>query len=142
MSDPLVFRPHHFLCALGFQGKGYDSGFTENMAGIVARLRRMDGDDVMIEVRFSADTICAPCPHRRGTGCTHSAKIATLDHRHAQALGLQDGTRLTWGDARARIRAQIPAERLDALCAGCQWLDHGLCRSALDRLHRDGAERP
>ncbi|MGK7653340.1 DUF1284 domain-containing protein [Roseovarius sp. B08] len=137
MSDaPLRYRPHHFLCSLGFQGKGYSDAFTANMARIVEdRLRAPGGDDVEIEVVAATDEICAPCPKRRGTRCTSQDKIAALDTRHADALGLTVGTRLTWGDAKRRIAANVPPGALSQLCAGCQWLELGLCEAAVIELH-------
>lgn len=135
MTAPVTFRPHHFLCALGFQGKGYSDAFTANMAGIVARLRAPGGDLVEIKVTFQADHICAPCPHRRGAGCEKARKIAALDDRHATALGLVDGTHLTWGAAQERIIRNVPEGALAQLCAGCQWLELGLCEGALSDLH-------
>jgi len=133
------FRPHHFLCALGFQGKGYSGSFTANMAGIVDRLRGPDGGDVPLQVTHQADAICAPCPHKRGIGCAKEAKITALDRRHASALGLADGDYLTWDDAQARIRARVAPGDLQRLCAGCAWLDLGLCEGALARLHASRA---
>lgn len=135
----IQFRPHHFLCALGFQGKGYSDSFTANMAEIVDRLRGTGGGDVILQVTPQADAICAPCPHKRGLGCAKSAKITALDKRHAAALGLADGDCLTWDAAQARIRAQVMPGDLQALCAGCAWLDLGLCEAALSRLHANGA---
>ena len=139
MSARVTFRPHHFLCALGFQGKGYSDRFTANMAGIVAQLRGPGGDAVEIDVTFQADHICAPCPHRRGSGCAKSEQISTLDTRHAAALELRDGDCLSWGDAQARIRAQVPPGALAGLCAGCQWLELGLCEAGLRDLHKQRA---
>lgn len=135
MTGPVRFRPHHFLCALGFQGKGYSDGFTANMAAIVDQLRAPGGNLTEIEVTHQADHICTPCPHRRGLGCEKSAKIAALDTRHAAALGLRDGMRLTWGDAQDRIICNVPEGALEQLCAGCQWHALGLCERALSDLH-------
>lgn len=139
MSARVTFRPHHFLCALGFQGKGYSGGFTANMAGIVAQLRGPGGDAVKIDVTFQADHICAPCPHRRGSGCEKAAQITALDQRHAQALRLADGDCLSWAEAQARIRAHVPPGALTGLCAGCQWLALGLCEAGLTELHEEKA---
>ncbi|MCC5958376.1 MAG: DUF1284 domain-containing protein [Rhodobacteraceae bacterium] len=136
MTRPVQFRPHHFLCALGFQGKGYSGSFTQNMAAIVAQLRGPDGGDTVIKVTAQADSICTPCPHRRGQSCVKVAQIAALDDRHAQALGLHAGQRLTWSDAKSRIRTHVPPGSLSDLCAGCQWLEFGLCEAALSELHR------
>jgi hypothetical protein len=136
MTDPVRLRPHHLMCSLGFQGKGYSDDFTVNMAGIVDRLRGPDGDATALEITPQADAICAPCPHKQGLGCVKDAQIRALDQRHAQILGLDAGARLTWGEAQARIVARIAPGDLATLCAGCQWLDYGLCEAALSDLHK------
>ncbi|RWR46487.1 DUF1284 domain-containing protein [Sinirhodobacter ferrireducens] len=138
MSDrPLRYRPHHFLCSLGFEGKGYSDAFTANMTAIVmGRLRAAAGAGVEIEVTAAADDICAPCPSRRGEGCDTAATIDRLDAAHARALGLTAGDRLSWGEALERMRA-LPADALTEICAPCQWLRYGMCRGALARLQSD-----
>lgn len=135
-QSPVIFRPHHFLCSLGFQGKGYSDGFTANMSRIVeGRLRAIGGDDTVIKVTGATDDICAPCPKRRDTLCTEQEKIAALDARHARALGVFVGSHLTWAEAKRRIVERVPPGSLKTLCAGCQWLELGLCEKALAGLH-------
>lgn len=135
--DPVRYRPHHFLCALGYEGKGYSPDFTANMTAIVmGRLRAPGGDDTLIEVTGAPDDICAPCPKRRGDICATEAKIARLDMNHARALALKPGDRLTWGQAKARIRLHVKPGSLKTLCAGCDWQAHGMCERALAALHR------
>jgi hypothetical protein len=141
MSESVTFRPHHFLCALGFQGKGYSDAFTTNMAGIVAQLRAPGGGEVEITVRYHADSICAPCPHKRGLSCEKADKITGLDTRHACALSLVDGQSVTWAAAQARILAKVPPGSLAQLCEGCQWLELGLCAAALSELHSRHTEK-
>lgn len=133
---PLRFRPHHFLCALGFQGKGYSSDFTANMhAIVVGQLRGEDGDATLIEVTGFADDICGPCPKRRGRLCSAQAQISALDRRHANALQLSPREILTWGEAQERIRAHVEPGSLSTLCGNCRWLEYGLCEAALSELH-------
>ncbi|MCB2115824.1 MAG: DUF1284 domain-containing protein [Rhodobacteraceae bacterium] len=135
-ARPVRYRPHHFLCSLGFEGKGYSEAFTTNMSAIVmGRLRAEGGDSTEIQVVGGADDICAPCPKRRGTLCTSQDKIKTLDRAHAAALKLSPHERLTWGDAKARIRAEVPPGSLKTLCKGCEWEPYGMCEAALKRLH-------
>ena len=135
-ATPLRYRPHHFLCSLGFEGKGYSDAFTANMAAIViGRLRAADGDETLIEVTPATDDICAPCPKRCGTECATQDRIATLDAAHAAALNLAPGDRLTWGQAQDRIRAAVPSGSLKTLCQGCEWEPCGMCEAALARLH-------
>ena len=134
-GDALRYRPHHFLCSLGFEGKGYSDAFTANMTAIVVgRLRAAGGDATEIQVVGATDDICAPCPKRRGRACTSEPKIKALDRAHAAALKLDPRERLTWGEAKARIRANVPPGSLRTLCAGCEWAPYGLCEAALTRL--------
>lgn len=137
---PIRYRPHHFLCSLGFEGKGYSDAFTANMTAIViGRLRAESGDATLIEVVPATDDICAPCPKRRGTACATQDEIETLDRAHAAALGLCPGDRITWSEAKSRIRANLPQGSLKTLCRGCDWEPYGMCEAALARLHADPA---
>jgi uncharacterized protein len=130
------YRPHHFLCSLGFEGKGYSEAFTANMSAIVmGRLRASDGDATVIELTGGLDDICAPCPKNRGHACEVQAKIDRLDSAHAAALSLGDGDSLTWGQAKARILTHVAPGSLKTLCAGCEWEPFGMCEAALARLH-------
>lgn len=140
-GPPVVrYRPHHFLCSLGYQGKGYSPEFTANMTAVVmGRLRAAGGEDTLIEVTGEADSLCGPCPSRRGTGCVSGERIAELDAAHAAALGLAPGDRLTWGEGLARIRARVRPDDLEKLCGSCQWRPYGMCRAALERLHLPAA---
>lgn len=138
IQRPVRYRPHHFLCSIGFEGKGYSEAFTANMGAIVlGRLRAAGGVATVIEVTGAADDICAPCPKRRGNLCTSQGKINRLDRAHAAALNLQPRERLTWGEALERIRSNVAPGSLRTLCAGCEWEPYGMCENALARLHAD-----
>ncbi|MDC0737407.1 DUF1284 domain-containing protein [Cognatishimia sp. SS12] len=135
-GHPVRFRPHHFLCALGFQGAGYSAAFTRNMSEIVdGTLRAKGGEQTRITVTFVADSICTPCPERRALGCVKINTIRALDERHAKALGLKNGDCITWGEALKRIKNNVPPGSLSRLCQNCQWLSLGACEAALARLH-------
>lgn len=134
-SHMLHFRPHHFLCSLGYQGKGYSTQFTANMDRIVVdHLHAPAGFDTRIRIVGLSDDICAPCPHRRGDSCEKAEKITALDKRHADQLELQDGQVVTWNQARERIRERVTPQLLDTLCAGCEWLNAGMCKQAVAQL--------
>lgn len=135
MTTPIRYRPHHFLCSLGFENKGYSDAFIANMADIVVgRLRAPAGDAEILQVTVQADDICGPCPKRRGTGCTSQARIDALDAAHAAALGLKDGDQITWGDAMERVKRLVAPEDLNQICEGCGWLEYGMCAAAVARL--------
>jgi hypothetical protein len=133
----LRLRPHHVLCSIGFEGKGYDDAFTANMARIVlGQLRAPGGAEQPVLVTGDADAICAPCPKRRGLGCEAQAQIDALDARHGAALDLAPGDRLSWGECLERARTRVAPEELATLCAGCNWLPMGMCAEALRALQR------
>jgi hypothetical protein len=136
---PLRYRPHHFLCSLGFEGKGYSDAFTRNMTAIVmGRLRAAEGDATEIAVIDSLDDICTPCPKKRGAACASQDQIARLDQAHASALALEPGQILTWAEAKDRIRQNVAPGALKTLCAGCQWEPFGMCARAVQALSADG----
>jgi hypothetical protein len=131
----IAFRSHHFLCTLGFEGKGYSPGFVENYQRIADTLRGAgkSGDQVRIEVTGGLDSICAPCPNNQGTSCATQAKIETLDAAHARVLGLSPGDVITWGEVKTLIAEKFTDEAFDRACAPCGWKALGYCKSALER---------
>lgn len=134
-SGPLQFRPHHFLCTLGFEGKGYSDIFVSNFAEITKRLRESpDGDEQIIEVTPFSDSICEPCPNRRGARCDTQSKISDLDRAHASILSLKPGDQLTWSEAKDRIRTNMTIELHRQACAPCGWKTLGICEIALRKL--------
>ena len=133
----LRFRPHHFLCTLGFQGKGYSSTFVKNYTKIVEKLLSAE-DELMIEVVSKTDDICAPCPNRLGRFCNKEAKIASLDCKHAKILGLKTGERLTWAQAKQKLKKHMSVDAFAFACQGCPWKDYGFCEAALVNLQAEG----
>jgi hypothetical protein len=127
----IQFRPHHFLCTLCFQGKGYSPKFIRNYENIVKQLNTSDGDELLIEVTEHTDSICAPCPHKREILCESQAKIERLDKAHAAALDIKAGDKLTWPQAKQRIAQQMTIEKFHQICEPCNWKSLGLCEGAL-----------
>ena len=125
----MKFRPHHFFCTLGFQGKGYSPEFVENFSAIKSAL----SDDTKIKVVEFTDDICVPCPSRRNNMCVQQRKIETLDSRHKIALRLEYDQILTWGTAKKRL-AQLTIQDHHRICDGCQWKELGVCAEALKEI--------
>jgi uncharacterized protein len=135
----LEFRPHHFLCALGYRGNGYSAEFIAGFDAVAERLRAPGGDATPIRVTAATDSICAPCPNRRGDLCATEEKIGKLDRAHAATLGIAAGEVLSWGDAKRKIAAEFTEERFDEACAPCSWRPLGICRQALRELRAGGS---
>lgn len=132
----IKFRPHHFLCAIGFQGKGYSPEFVNNFLQIMGLLNSSDGDKTEIEVTNVTDSICSPCPHKRDKLCTSQEKIQTLDNSHAQVLGIAAGDILTWGEAKQRIIEKMNLSEFHKACSSCNWKPLGICEQALNNLRK------
>lgn len=130
----LTFRPHHFLCSLGFQGKGYSDEFVTGFQSIVDLLRAPQGDGTVIKVTDFTDSICAPCPHKRGDLCETQSRITQLDVAHAKVLGLSAGDQVSWGEIKERIKEKISLETFHTICEGCPWKELGVCEKALKEL--------
>lgn len=124
------FRPHHFLCTVGFEGKGYSDEFVANYGRIAKSLE----ENTSIEIVGGSDSICAPCPNRRGEACETEEKISKLDQAHARILDVKPGETMTWGEAKSRIRKNFNLENFHSACAPCSWLKSGMCEKALKKL--------
>lgn len=130
----ISFRPHHFLCALCFQGRGYSPAFVSNFETIMAELNGPDGDTTSINIVGHTDSICAPCPNRRNLSCTTQEKIDKLDAAHAEALQILPGQTITWGEAKEKIASHIPLSTFHRICEGCEWKAYGICEQVISGL--------
>lgn len=132
----LTFRPHHFICTLGFQGDGYSPLFVDNYQGIVKALT--DTPHTLISIQDGLDSICQACPHQLPQNrCDQQNLIQTLDHNHSHALDLEGVSAITWADAKQRIKENISPSLLEVICQGCQWLSYGWCKNALVKLKEE-----
>lgn len=125
----ITFRPHHFLCTLCFQGKGYSPDFVRQYKGLVAEL---DGEEATpITVVEESDQICQPCPHRRASTCEQEVKIQALDRGHAKVMAWKVGETLTWKEAKDRMRQHLSLDQFHEICAPCAWKPYGICEKII-----------
>lgn len=117
LNTPLLLRPHHGLCLLHFVGKGYSDAFTANLAEKVAHLH--EHPDTKVKICTGADSICAHCPHRRGTAC-ESSKPPRYDRAVLQYSGLEEGQQLTWSELQQKMRF-VAHTHLQEICGDCEW---------------------
>lgn len=130
-------HPHHGLCLLFFEGKGYSPAFIRGMETVVRQLT----DAVSVRLTFGADAVCRLCPHRRGRGCDTLEKVRRFDAAVLAACRLHDGQVLPWGVLRDTVLREILRPgRLGAICGDCQWAE--VCRSAAARLAGPVSPRP
>jgi len=129
-----AFRPHHFLCSLGYEGLGYSPEFVENYDKIITRIR--NDETTKLEVVSGLDAICKSCPSKEANinACVSEKKISELDHAHSKILGLRTGEILTWREAKNRIKHSFSIEDFHKACEPCEWKTLGICEKALRAL--------
>ncbi len=133
MAEKIRFRPHHFMCTLGFRGKGYSADFVRNYKKIVQKLS--DDEETQIEVVQFMDSICSACPNKVDEIiCKTQDKIRKLDVAHTAALLLKEGDVFTWKQAKERIKKHMSVEKFHIACQGCSWKEYGVCQQSLEDL--------
>jgi hypothetical protein len=129
----IKFRPHHFMCTLGFRGKGYSLDFVRNYKNIANTLKQ--DENTLLEVAEYMDDICTPCPNKIDEiVCKSQEKILRLDKAHSEVLKLKPGEVMSWKDAKARIKNNMTLEKFDKACEGCDWKKYGVCEESLKEL--------
>lgn len=121
-------RPHHGLCSLFFEGKGYSGGFVRHMADTLEQLAR----NPLIRLANGTDELCARCPNNRAGVCADKQKVPCYDRRVLALCGLQEGDELPWLEFAERVRTRIVfAGKRHAVCGDCQW--SGLCDAVAEK---------
>ena len=135
MAEIIEFRPHHFICTLGFQGHGYSLSFVKNYKKIARQLA--SNEDTLIKVTSHIDSICIACPNKVSeTLCKTQNKISILDSRHQEVLHLKTEEILSWKEAKLKIKKYMDIEKFEYACNGCSWKDYGVCKKSLEDLLR------
>ena len=137
MDEDIKFRPHHFLCSVGYEGMGYSKSFIANYDRIIEQIRR--DEDTAIKVIFELDDICSKCPEQnpRARTCNNQTTIDKLDQAHAAILKLKDQEIVSFRDAKARIKEHFSLEQFHIACKPCEWQKMGTCEKALQRLRAE-----
>lgn len=116
-------RPHHALCAQFFSGKGYNEQFVDHMYRVLAELNR---EGAIVTLTDECDEVCTVCPNNRCGSCETATKVAAIDRRASDAMGLKPGDILPWTDLCALARRIIiEPGRLPEICGDCEWI--GIC---------------
>jgi len=129
----LEISAHHTLCVHGFRGMGYSDGFVAALSDVVTTLRDEPGTEV--RVRVGSDTVCRACPSLGPGGCLrYGMGVVEQDARVAEVLGVQSGDVMPWADLQQKVRDNVAPDDLTALCAGCPWLEYGVCAEGIADL--------
>lgn len=132
----IQFRPHHFMCTIGFQGMGYSPKFINNYQKIIIKITK--NPNTLINIVKKQDDICNACPHLRvKTGCISASKVDAIDARHMELLGFEYNEVISWNSAKQIIKTRMTTEKFEYACNGCEWKSFGICIKALQNLHSE-----
>lgn len=123
----LHLRPHHLLCLLFYEGKGYSADFVENMDNIVNFLEQ--NKDVSIYLKNSCDSICIYCPYCKSNDqCTSFDKVKLLDQKVLEVFRLKNNTYYPYQYLTSQIQKKLNAQIFKQICSVCQWYKMGVCK--------------
>ena len=121
------FRPHHFVCFLSFQGKGYSSDFVNGVSEILATLKD-NPQEKLISVVKGCDSACEKCPNRKCGKCQYDEVVSEKDDAYSELFNIAYGNKMSFADMQ-KIRMQIHKDDFLKICGQCQWAD--ICLTSL-----------
>jgi len=125
----MKLRPHHLLCTQGYEGKGYNEAFIENMTTLTNLLGR--DEDVAIELVFSTDDICAKCPMMLEVDrCEENEKVKRLDQKVIDYFNLEEKNYI-YRALIFEINAKMTATMMDDICSECNWYPTSACKERI-----------
>ena len=143
IDQAISLRPHHLLCTQGYSGKGYSDEFTAGMGRVTEALR--EDSDIMVDITFSSDSICAACPKRYEEGkCLDDDKVLFYDARVREILGLEEKS-YSYHELIDRLDTYLMSgdgdELLRAICGNCAWYPVSACsRNILSKKYVKASE--
>ncbi|MGM0847206.1 MAG: DUF1284 domain-containing protein [Bacillota bacterium] len=116
---------------------GYSPSFVEKMKEVVRDIRDIEKDfDIRVIAGF--DDACSACPHKGETLCSGSVKsnnkVMGLDRRSIEHLGLRAGGVYKKSYLVELTAQKVEPDDLDYICAGCSWLEYGVCKEGIALL--------
>lgn len=119
MSLQLI-RPHHGLCSLFFEGKGYNENFVRNYSNILHLLNK----DTVIKLHTDTDIICRCCPENLNGICMSAEKVFDYDTKVLELCGLENECIIKWYDFQSLVIQNIlEKNKLSFICQKCCWYD-------------------
>lgn len=121
-------RPHHLICNLCFQGKGYNQEFIENFRILHQALKKRHNK---IKIIQGTDDVCSKCPEKQTNSCKNEAVVKKIDCAYLQILQLKYGEIITVYNMEKKIKKYLDLQKFHLACKKCSWKTLGICESAL-----------
>lgn len=119
-QNAMKLRAHHLLCLQGFQGYGYDEGFTENMKRILEIIA--NDKDKKIRIIDYCDDICELCPNNRKGICKDKCKVDFMDKQTLSKLKIESGYEIEAQHLFLFANKYIQSKKdKEEICNSCSW---------------------
>jgi hypothetical protein len=127
-TTPATLRPHHALCVLFFEGKGYSQAFIENMTAFLADPNRK------CQITAGCDILCRACPNNSDGYCRDEVKVSLFDQRtlsHTSAIFQANQPIPLYELCQSAFDAILQQGLLVEVCGECEWA--ALCQEKWQR---------
>ena len=115
-----VLRPHHGMCFLFYEGKGYSEDFTDHMGRIIRQMEEDPGQ--IVTLKAETDIVCEHCPNNVSGTCTSSDKVARYDRAVLEECGFNEGDKIPYSQFKSRVNeCIISAGVRSKICGDCTW---------------------
>ena len=114
------FRPHHLLCNLFFQGKGYNAKFVENFS-LINQALLIAPELKQLQIVNGIDDICRQCPKNKAGKCEDDFTVAVLDSSYFTLLQLSVGEVLSLNEVKTKVRKFLSRDKFSTVCSQCPW---------------------
>lgn len=128
----IKIRAHHLLCVKGFEGKGYDESFVNNMRKIISILN----SNPYVKVLNSCDDICHKCPNMKDGKCVSEngdeEVVKIMDDIVISKINIQSGEVLLYQKLENKVLQSFKSKKdLQGVCSNCSW--NNICKWYLTR---------
>lgn len=122
-TNIIKLRGHHLLCIQGFQNKGYNKSFIDNMASLISFLN--ENADVNVKIINWDDDICSFCPNLNSDGfCKDfetNQRIKKRDDLSLDFLDLKYGEIYSYLSILSKMFDVLDFDKVDTICNDCEW---------------------
>lgn len=127
------FRPHHLICNLCFQGKGYSEKFVQNFLVIHQQINQVPEQSI-IKLVAGVDDICACCPANINGQCEQATTVEQLDQGYLSKLKFKIGDIVSLAELKTRIKKFMLLQDFQQVCSSCSWYSLGVCEKKIGEV--------
>lgn len=129
----IYLRPHHLICNICFEGKGYNQIFIDNFTNIHKQLSN-NNCYIQLVKNSLLDDICKYCPENNSLHCVSEDKVSQLDSGYLKLFKLNYSDILNVNDVDSIIKRYLTLNDFRKICNKCSWYKYGICEKKIFSL--------